>query len=123
VKECVVYWTGPAGEDLVDRVEHPDHRAGSYGYQIDDRWLTTFSRDLALSQRSVRAQVHTHPGRAFHSETDNRWPIVAQEGFLSIVIPDFAAGEPTLDAAWIGRLEADGRWRRLELLEEAFLLA
>lgn len=123
VKECVVYWTGPANGDLVDGVEHPDHRASSHGYQIDDRWLTEFSRDLALSQRSVKAQLHTHPGRAFHSETDDRWPIVAQEGFLSIVIPDFATGEPTLDAAWIGRLGADGRWRRLEFQEEAFHLA
>lgn len=123
LKECVVYWTGPAAGDLVDGLEHPEHRATGHGYEIDDRWLTMFSKDLALSQRSVQVQIHTHPGRAFHSETDDRWPIISQEGFLSIVIPNFAEGVPSLDAAWIGQLEADGRWRRLESASEAFLLA
>jgi len=123
VKECVIYWTGPAAADLVDGFEHPDHRATSHGYEIGDQWLTTFSKDLALSRRSVKAQIHTHPGPAFHSETDDRWPIVSQAGFLSIVIPDFATGTPSLDGAWIGRLEADGRWHRLESAKEAFLVA
>lgn len=122
VKECVIYWTGPANSDLVDGLEHPEHRATSHGYEIDDRWLTAFSKDLAMSHRSVKAQIHTHPGRAFHSETDDRWPIVSQEGFISIVIPDFATGAASLDPAWIGQLDESGRWRQLESASEAFVL-
>lgn len=121
--ECVVYWTGPAGDSMVDAVEHPVHERSPFGYVIDDRWLTEFWRELATLRRSVKTQVHTHPGRAFHSATDDEWPIVSQPGFLSIVIPDFAAGAPSLEQAWIGQLGRDGKWRELSSAAEAFVLA
>lgn len=121
--ECAVYWTGPAGENLVDGFEHPIHKRSAFGYEIDDNWLTELWKRLAASKRSVKAQVHTHPGEAFHSATDDEWPIVSQAGFLSIVIPDFAAGEPSLDTAWIGRLRADGNWRRLTSETQALIVA
>lgn len=121
--ECALYWTGPASEDVVDGVEHPVHQRSPFGYEIDDDWLTKFWKHLAASKRSIKAQVHTHPGRAFHSQTDDYWPIVSQAGFLSIVIPDFAAGEPSLDKAWVGCLQADGKWRRLTSAAEAVVLA
>jgi proteasome lid subunit RPN8/RPN11 len=121
--ECAVYWTGPTGEDLVDGHEHPIHRRSPFGYEIDDHWLTEFWKRLATSKRSIKVQVHTHPGEAFHSATDDRWPIVSQPGFVSIVIPDFAAGDPSLDRAWVGRLQADGTWRRLASATEAVILA
>ena len=38
------------------------------------------------------AQVHSHPGEAFHSPADDRWAIPRQVGALSIVLPFFAAG-------------------------------
>jgi hypothetical protein len=111
--ECVVYWTGPACADLVDALEHPVHRRSAFGYEVDDGWLTELWKRLWTSRRSVKAQVHTHPGEAFHSATDDKWPIVSQAGFLSIVIPNFALGESSLDSAWLGRLLADGTWRRV----------
>jgi hypothetical protein len=120
--ECVLYWTGPSEKLLVDGVEHPVHKRSPFGYELDGPWLTDFWRQLGKSQRSVKAQIHTHPGDAFHSATDDHWPIVSQVGFLSIVIPDFAAGEPTLDAAWIGRLRTDGNWEQLESAVEALAL-
>jgi hypothetical protein len=109
--ECVVYWTGPAGQRLVDGVEHPIHPRSPFGYEVQDRWLTDFWRRLGASNRSVRAQVHTHPGEAFHSATDDRWAIVSQAGFVSIVIPNFGSGKPSLEDAWVGRLDGDGVWR------------
>jgi proteasome lid subunit RPN8/RPN11 len=121
--ECAVYWAGPTEEDLVDRIEHPIHKRSAFGYEIQDNWLTELWKRLAESRRSVKIQLHTHPGEAFHSSTDDRWPIVSQAGFLSIVIPNFATGEPSLDNAWIGRLEADGTWRHLQSAAEAITLA
>jgi hypothetical protein len=118
-----VYWTGPAGDSMVDGVEHPVHERSRFGYMVDDRWLTEFWKKFATLRRSVKTQVHTHPGRAFHSATDDEWPIVSQPGFLSIVIPDFAAGAPSLEQAWVGRLGRDGKWRELSSAAEAFLLA
>lgn len=115
-KECVAYWTGTAGDGFVDRVEHPTHSSSRGGYNIDDRWLTQFWSALGQRQRSVKAQVHTHPGEAFHSAIDDAWPIVSQQGFVSIVIPNFALGAVTLDDAWIGCLGADGKWEQLPSL-------
>jgi hypothetical protein len=120
--ECAVYWTGPLGQDSIDGFEHPAHKRSPSGYDVDDNWLTEFWKHLAASKRSVKAQVHTHPGQAFHSSTDDKWPIVSQAGFVSIVIPDFATGEPSLDRAWVGRLQADGTWRRLGSAGEAVIL-
>ena len=121
--ECAVYWVGPTEEELVDRIEHPIHKRSAFGYEILDNWLTELWKRLAESRRSVKVQVHTHPGEAFHSSTDDQWPIVSQAGFLSIVIPDFAAGAPCLDKAWIGCLETDGTWRHIKSAEEAIILA
>lgn len=35
------------------------------------------------------AQVHAHPDDAYHSETDDTFPIVTARGGLSLVVPDF----------------------------------
>jgi len=118
-----VYWIGPSESNLVNGVEHPIHRRSPFGYEINDHWLTDFWKRLAASKHSVKAQVHTHPGEAFHSATDDNWPIVSQEGFLSIVIPDFATGEISLKNAWIGRLRGDRIWSRLASPEQAIGLA
>lgn len=98
-------------------------RKGSpFGYEIDRNWLTELWKRLAASQRSIKVQIHTHPGQAFHSSTDDKWPIVAQAGFMSIVIPDFATGEPNLDLSWIGSLQENGTWRRLHSPADALIL-
>jgi len=38
------------------------------------------------------ARIHSHPGAAFHSATDDRNPALTYEGALSIVVPNFGAG-------------------------------
>lgn len=110
--ECVTYWTGlVGGNGTVDGWDHPTHRRSPYGYQIDDAWLTRYWFQLARQGRAIRAQVHTHPGLAFHSETDDHWPVISQPGFISIVIPDFAMGPIDLNKMWAGILTVDGVWR------------
>src|SRR6266852_3165966 len=74
--ECAVYWTGPSGENFVDGLEHPIHSRSPVGYDVDQSWLTEFWKRLAASKRSIKAQLHTHPGQGFHSATDDQWPIV-----------------------------------------------
>jgi proteasome lid subunit RPN8/RPN11 len=106
---------------VINGVEHPIHWRSPFGYEINDHWLTDFWKRLAASKQRVSAQVHTHPGSAFHSATDDKWPIVSQADFVSIVIPNFAAGESSLDAAWIGRLQRDGTWCRLTSSAGAFI--
>ena len=38
------------------------------------------------------ARIHSHPGAAFHSGTDNRNLVLTAEGAWSFVVPRFGAG-------------------------------
>ena len=67
-------------------------------------WL--FERRLTLL-----AQVHSHPGRAYHSSTDDEHAVATRTGSLSLVVPDYATRPFDLGAVAAYRLEPDGRWR------------
>jgi hypothetical protein len=61
--------------------------------------------------------VHTHPRKAFHSSTDDDFPIVHTPGFLSLVIPDFGLNGPSLEKAFLARLNDDGAWVQVPIEE------
>ena len=114
-KECVLYLTGPRSQTgCVDEVLHPEHHARPGYYEIDGAWLTTTWIDLARNDREIRVQIHTHGGEAFHSQTDDEFPIVQTRGFLSLVIPKFAMGPVGLTGAFLVELQDDGRWLELD---------
>lgn len=59
-------------------------------------------------------QVHTHPTSAYHSDTDDHYPLVTLLGALSLVIPNFARNAPDDVSEWAWyRLRGYGRWCRL----------
>ena len=72
------------------------------------------------SEQIIIAQIHSHPGRSFHSFTDDDWAICDCPGFLSIVVPSYARfGLSRLfmgDAA-IFELTNQREWLRLPLKE------
>lgn len=110
--ECVVYWTGPLDSPhRVDRVVHPRHASSPHHYEVDRVWAVNFALELADLRRSVRMQVHIHPGEAFHSETDDQHAIVSTPGFLSLVVPGSAEGPISLDGCYLAELTPDGNWR------------
>lgn len=109
--ECVVYLTGPVGEPaVIDGVVHPRHTAGPGGYDLDSTAIAELWRDLVATGRSVRVQVHTHPGPAYHSRRDDALALVHTPGFLSLVIPNFALGAVGFDGAFLARRTHDGCW-------------
>ncbi len=117
-RECQVLWTSAwADPAMVTKVIHPVHHACGDGFELDGGWLTAFWRELVAARAGVRVQVHTHPGRAFHSATDDAWPIVHTPGFLSLVIPRFALGEVGFQGAYLAELGSDGRWREVRLAD------
>ncbi len=114
--ECVVAWVGPQERPAhVDEVVHPRHTASAVAYDIDPAWIGEFWVDLAARHRTVRAQVHTHPGSAYHSERDNRLALVHVAGYVSLVIPRFAAGPISLDDSYLAARTANGTWRERDL--------
>lgn len=110
-RECVVYLTGPVdAPTLLDGVAHPRHTAGPAGYDLDSTAIAELWRDLLASRRTIRVQVHTHPGAAYHSSRDDALALVRTPGFLSLVVPKFALGKVGFDEAFLAERTADGRW-------------
>lgn len=109
--ECVVYWTGPRSTPgAVDGVIQPTHQAGAEWYEIEPDWITSFFLELRSAGRTARAQVHSHPALAWHSCTDDRYPLAPSPGFYSLVLPRFALGHVGLNDAYLAEVGADGTW-------------
>lgn len=116
--ECVVYLTGPVDDPpVLDGVVHPRHTAGPGGYDLDSTPIAELWGDLVASGRSIRVQVHTHPGAAYHSSRDDELALVHTPGFLSLVIPNFALGTVGFDGAFLAERTDDGRWVRVSPAE------
>jgi proteasome lid subunit RPN8/RPN11 len=114
-RECVVLWAGPlTREGVVDEVIHPLHTASAVGYDIDGPYVSRLWRELAGRGQTVRAQVHTHPGPAYHSSRDDSCALVHTPGYLSLVIPNFAKGAVGLDGCFLAVRGDDGAWESID---------
>lgn len=117
--ECVAYWLGPLdAPTVVDEVVQPRHTAHAGGYDVDGACVNELWVRLAAEHREVRAQVHTHPGSAFHSSRDDALALIERPGFLSLVIPGFALDAVGLDGAHLAIRDDNGRWINAELERE-----
>ena len=66
-------------------------------------------------------QIHTHPTEAYHSDTDDAYPMVTTLGGLSLVVPDFCRfGVRGRDTA-LYRLTRTG-WKALSVIEARQIL-
>ena len=114
-RECQVLWISPwDSPQVITRVVHSEHRAHAGGFELDSIWLNAFWIELAATRSGIRVQVHTHPHEAFHSPTDDAFPIVHTPGFLSLVIPDFGIWPPSLDNSYLAEITASGAWQSVE---------
>lgn len=112
--ECQALWTSAWRDpEIITEVVHPAHIADVGGYLVDQKWLNTFWLTLADSDRGVRVQVHTHPREAFHSQSDDAFPIIHTPGFLSLVIPNFGTGPVGFENAYLAEIVPNGRWRQI----------
>jgi len=59
---------------------------------------------------TVVGDVHSHPGGAFQSEADRTNPMVAREGHIAIIVPDFAAGRPATTRLGVYEYRGDHEW-------------
>jgi hypothetical protein len=122
--ECVVYLCGvPDGASggRVAAVYHPVHTGSAVGYEVPVPELSKLNYWLHERGISVLVQAHTHPGAAFHSGTDDRWPTIETIGFLSLVVPSFARGGLSgLPGCYLAEYRGSGNWRevlRSEMLQ------
>jgi hypothetical protein len=126
--ELFVLWSGnPADETF--RVEHmyvPTQQSYKLRrgvcVRVDAIELDRLNRWLYASHQILGVQVHTHPEDAYHSETDDTYPIVTLLGGLSIVAPNFCRGQLLGTDTAVFRLARKGwlpqsDWRADNLVE------
>jgi hypothetical protein len=93
--EMFVLWSGViAGDRFLVRTAHVP-RQDSYRLEtglvvrVDGEALHRLNAWLFEHDEILAVQVHAHPTDAFHSDTDEAYPIVTARGGLSIVAADF----------------------------------
>lgn len=86
-------------------------------YTVEGEELHRINVWLYKNKLKLIAQIHSHPNEAFHSETDDKFPIVCTFGGLSIVVPDFAQA-PINYLDWMYyRLLPESNWKELSKSE------
>jgi hypothetical protein len=86
---------------------------GGLLYAVDGEELHRINVHLHESRQLLIAQMHTHPGRAYHSSTDDAYPIVTKIGALSIVVPNFAMDDLAPQRWAVYRLSESILWEKL----------
>lgn len=78
---------------------------------VDGEALFRVNRSFYERGLILGGQVHSHPTDAYHSSTDDAYPLMTLMGGLSGVVPDFGeGGRERLDEwAWY-RLAGAGQW-------------
>jgi hypothetical protein len=114
--ECQVYWLSSwDSPSTITEVAHPLHTSSRAGLCIDSDWINKFWLELAKRNLGARVQIHTHPEEAFHSATDDEYPLLHNVGFLSLVIPNFAMGPVSMQHAYLTELQPSGGWQQVDI--------
>src|SRR5471032_483416 len=116
--EAVVLWLGSSND--VREVYRPEQVVDVDYFRLPTQSVRSLMAHLRATRQRVLAQVHSHPGEAFHSRADDKWAIVRHEGALSFVLPRFAAHTDAgtfQDDAAVYRLSAADKWERVHAHE------
>ncbi|RWX24516.1 Mov34/MPN/PAD-1 family protein [Rhizobium leguminosarum] len=114
--EGIALWLARRSDDetvQVGEVLEPAHRAAVDFFHIPPEGMSALMSHLRTTRTKLVAQVHSHPGHAFHSQADDEWAIIRHEGALSFVIPYFArntSASTFLDQAALFRLNEQDSW-------------
>jgi hypothetical protein len=94
--ELFVLWSGEKSDDefFVRNAHVPPQTSYQTEHgllvRVDGPALHDLNVWLYQNEEMLGVQVHAHPTHAFHSETDDTYPIMTTVGGLSIVAADFA---------------------------------
>lgn len=124
--EAFVLWGGVLDEDpqvlhlttAIRPWQQPEKTEDGLLVTVPSKALFSVNKLLYERGETLSAQVHSHPGQAYHSSTDNTYPLVTLAGALSVVVPDFAAAGRDGFDRWVWyRLIGIGKWVRLDPTE------
>lgn len=115
-QERMVAWLGrntASADAQVRQAYEPIQICKKDRFIIPPEGMSALMAKLGETRSGVVAQIHTHPGRAFHSEADAAWAIVRHLGAYSLVLPQFAAttnADSFLDQVKTYQLISEGNW-------------
>lgn len=90
---------------------------------VDGDVLHQLNVDTFKRGERLFAQVHSHPGRAYHSTMDDQYAVITAPGGLSLVVPDFAVRPFRVAECAVYRLAQDGRWKEVDCRRAAELIS
>ncbi len=117
--ELFVLWSGTlsAPEFTVRTVHVPPQTSyrmkSGLMVRVDGDALHQLNSWLYEHREVLAVQVHAHPTNAFHSDTDDTYPIVTATGSISIVAADFCRDGLISDTSAVYRLGENG-WDGLD---------
>lgn len=77
----------------------PEARTTRGSFSVSAPAMAKVVRAATKAGLQVVGQVHTHPGKAYHSDGDVEGARIVYRGFVSVVLPDYGRGLPALDGA------------------------
>ena len=126
--EAFVVWGGEASNGklrFTSALRPPQHAISGpdgVGVHVSGEALFELNRVLFSRGEVLAGQVHSHPGEAYHSDTDDHFPLVTLLGALSLVVPDFGERGRKGMASWAWyRLAGPSVWRPLHETERVVI--
>jgi hypothetical protein len=113
--ELFVLWTGRRSGDVFEVLKaHVPRQTASKTkrgllVRVEGEALHKLNVWLYENEQELAVQIHAHPTDAYHSETDDTYPIVTTAGGMSIVAADFCRDGLLTDDSALYRL-AGNAW-------------
>lgn len=115
-EERVALWLATAASrspTTIVEVYEPEQVVDVDYFRIPPASMSALMDHLRSTRRRIAAQIHTHPGRAYHSDVDAEWAIIRHVGAISLVLPRFALAttpENFLDEVMTYEYSPNGDW-------------
>lgn len=86
-------------------------------FHVEPVAMAVCVRTAARLGLQIVAQVHTHPGVAYHSDGDVEGARIRYIGYASVVLPDYGRRLPHLDEAAVYVFCGNRGWTELDVAE------
>jgi hypothetical protein len=112
--EGIVLWLADrANPSVIVEAYVPRHVAQADRFWMSSEAMNEMMDHLRSTRRAAAAQVHSHPGLAFHSQVDDTYALPQHAGAFSVVVPFFGAGTTSdnfeqCSAFFV--LSSEGKW-------------
>lgn len=119
VRESGAFLLGTREHDLVEIVDFilyddlDPHVLDSGIIRFDGRYFGALWERCRDAGLEVVADVHTHPGAAYQSPSDQAHPMIACAGHVALIIPNFAMPPVHIREVGIYRYLGSKKWEAL----------